>query len=183
MRKLALGLWMQLCFVGLLCPTVGVSQQKSTAVVSSRHALGNLRNDTLLLAADYSECGEFGGHHEVIKVYMRGQERTQMRNSPDWEAFPLTVAWFLDSTQCPQPKVKLVFRKQRQIKVEDEAAIVQYIQTLLSENLKDNGMTMSNAGNRYSLRKAQRKDLQIDYWDTQSTWSGFEVLREKLFGK
>jgi hypothetical protein len=183
MRKLALGLFIGGCSLGTLLPSTCMSQQKSTLVVSPKHLLGNLRYDTLLLAADYSECGEFGGHHEIIKVYMREQERAQMRNSPEWESLPLTVAWFLDSTQCPQPRVKFIFKKQRLLKMEDEILIVQYMQALLSENLKDNGMTMSNAGNRYSVRKARKKDVQIDYWDVHHAWNEFEILREKLFRK
>jgi len=183
MRKLALGLLVGVCSLGALLPSVCRSQQKSTVMPGPKHLLGNLRYDTLLLAADYSECGEFGGHHEIIKVYMREQERIQMRNSPNWESFPLTVAWFLDSSQCPQPRVRLALRKQQLLKIEDETVIMQYIQALLSESLKDNGMTMSNAGNKYSVMKARRKDLQISYWDVQHTFGGFERLREKLFGK
>ncbi|OUJ72491.1 hypothetical protein BXP70_18190 [Hymenobacter crusticola] len=136
-----------------------------------------------MLAADYSECGEFGGHHEIIKVYMQEQERVQLRNSPDWESLPLTAAWFVDSTQCPQPRVKLVFKKQRLLQMEEETSIKQYIQALLLENLKDNGMTMSNAGNHYQVKKARRDDLQVTYWDVHDSFSGFEVLRKRLFGR
>lgn len=168
-----------------LTPSVCVAQHKPTTTntTTPKHLLGHLRYDTLLLAANYSENGEFGGHRELIKVYMRQQERAQLRNSPEWESFPLTAAWFLDSSQWAKPNRKFAFQKERLIKIEDEAVILQYMQALLSENLKDNGMTMSNGGNTFSITKAQRKDLQISYWDVHHAWSGFETLRKKLFGK
>jgi len=36
---------------------------------SSRGFLGNLYSDTLVLFAQFSECGEFGGHKEWFKIF------------------------------------------------------------------------------------------------------------------
>ena len=181
MRKLGLGLLTGVCGSFVLLPNYCTAQQKASVLATPKHWLGHLRSDTLLLSAAYAEHGEFGGHRELIKVYMRREKWMQARNSPDWESFPLTAAWFFDSAQWNQPKRKFILRKQRLIKPEEEATIVQYIQALLTENLKETGMTLSNGGNRYSVKKAPGKDLQVDYYDARHTFGGFDALREKLF--
>ena len=72
MRKLALGLLMSVCSLFVLILQACTSKQEPAVITkpSQEHLLGKLSfKDTLIISAIYSECGEFGGHRELIKVY------------------------------------------------------------------------------------------------------------------
>ncbi|UOR05902.1 hypothetical protein MUN82_02095 [Hymenobacter aerilatus] len=159
-------------------------KRNPVAVTFSEHLLGNFRNDTLVLSANYSECGEFGGHREMIKIYMRAEEQRQARQADwNWAAVPLTAVWYLDTARCSQPNSMLSLVKQQQITVSHEEAIVEYIQTMLTRNLADNGMTLTNGSNRYSVKRTNRESLHVEYRDVRRAWDGFERLRERIFEK
>lgn len=163
---------------------VGPTEHNVITIPAQEHLLGDFCNDTLVLSANYSECGEFGGHREMIKVYMRAEEQRQARQANwNWAAVPLTAVWYLDTVHCSQPNSMFSLIKQQQITVSHEEAIVEYIQTMLAHNLEDNGMTLTNGSNRYSVKRTSRGSLHVEYRDVRRAWNGFERLRERLFEK
>lgn len=181
-QNLLFGIPLLVWVLSAVSPNEKASERKLPAKTDrTPHALGDFRNDTLLLTATYAECGEFGGHREVIKVYMRAEEQRQARRSGDWAAVPLTATWFLDTAHCARPNRKFFLAGQQQIDRNDEAVILEYIQNLLTRNLQERGLTISNGGNRYVVRRARERQLHVEYYDPQNAWNGFESLRQQLF--
>ena len=122
------------------------------------------RYDTLTLYAQYKECGEWGGHIEVFKIYKN--EKKEM-----WANYKK------DSANCNGPiSRKVIYEKSLKLTDEDQALIIQYMHDLLDLDFS-NDPFFSNAGEYYSAVSSD-SSLVISHYTPH--FSGFATLTEKL---
>ncbi|MET4107197.1 hypothetical protein ABIB60_002562 [Hymenobacter sp. UYP22] len=148
-------------------------QAKDT--VSSELRISNLGFDTLTLYAHYSECGEWGGHREIIHIYMSKKAR---RESPDFSRWkgPLAATWLLDTIGCSyRPDRKYIEQATVQLTAAQEADVLRYVQELTIRSFKY--VPPSHGGNAFSL---QHNDTHIRLCPADD-WSRFRQLRNQLF--
>ena len=138
--------------------------------------LGSLYSDTLLLTAEFAECGEWGGNRESIIIYK--EERKTMciilRDSANCEYFdPKTKYIRVDSS------VHLLNRI-------DEQAIIQYLHDLTELSFL-NQEPIANALHSYSAEiiPSEPEGLQLSYFETHTLdwsfmWPNYVELSAKL---
>lgn len=153
--------------------------------VSTRHPLGLGWRDTLVVAAQTSECGEWGGHREVIKVYLDSELAQQKGLGYEaTDSVPRIAAWFRD-TLCPAslPGHHLFLAGQHELGLPQEKAIFRYMQQLLPYGLQT--PYPSHAGNVYSVtcNSGLGNRAAISLYDTRNEWHEFGPLRQLLFPK
>ncbi|MBK9515236.1 MAG: hypothetical protein IPO05_16790 [Flavobacteriales bacterium] len=151
--------------VVLLC-MFSCSQQAKERTVSGLDNL--LANDTLVLMGRFSDCGEWGGHHEVIKIFRQVDS--------------LLATYERDTVKCPDPSNidrRIVERLDAQLDQTKEERIVAYLQELTARSFLAEGG--SNAIDDYV---ATRTDggLEMVYWNFEKNWKGFAELKRSLFG-
>lgn len=185
MSKSTFWLLLSLCILSALVSGCD-STSESTVLTNKDHGVGNLSpRDTIFLSANYSECGEWGGHREIIKIYRA--EKTDNQEFEAWMRQPLEAVWLMDTIGCShRPDRKFFLAGQHEISREDELAIIKYMQSLLEYSLKE--MYPSHSGNYFSAAQGERelkgrRRLQISFHDTRYGWDEFEPLRKRLFKK
>jgi len=110
--------------------------------------------DTLMIYARFSECGEWGGHREIFKIY-RDTNNNFISN------------FIKDTVKCEEDdfieyKGKIVFSFSKTLTTEDQILIQNYLWNLQKEDLKGNDFPYSN------LYIAKSNNLSIaitGYWD------------------
>ena len=104
------------------------------------------RTDTLTLFAEFDECGEWGGHSEIFKIYTKSD--TPMTSSAD--------LWFdykRDSVDCsgdPNKNRKWVFKFSGRLTNEDQKKVIKYVHNLLDNSLS-NKRPPTHSGQYYSV--------------------------------
>ncbi|MBO0359989.1 hypothetical protein J0X19_18660 [Hymenobacter sp. BT186] len=182
MWKAALVLLVAVSVLVIVFTRKPVAPHVNQAKHSEEHVIGNISyGDTLFIYAQYSECGEFGGHRELIKVYLSDEGDVRERlGYVEFRQRPFTADFFLDTIGCSyRADRKYFLEKQKVLSVDDEKAIVRYMHALLNYSLKD--LRTFHAGNIYWVGMDNEKP-QIWVYDTQYSWRGHKALREKLFG-
>ncbi|MDU0371269.1 hypothetical protein ACFPAF_12750 [Hymenobacter endophyticus] len=176
LQKLAPVLFVLACAAFVLLPKLfPPSHYQLKDIGSPELHIGNLGFDTLTLYAHYSECGEWGGHREIIHVYMSEKAR---RNSPDFSQWkgPLAATWLLDTIGCSyRPDRKYIKQAVIQLTAAQEASVVHYAQALTIRSFKQ--APPSHAGNAFSLRY---HSTRIELYPADD-WSKFDELRTQLF--
>ena len=118
----------------------------------------------LKLTADYDECGEWGGHHEEIKI---------MRENKI-----LLAEFTKDSIDCENPQSRKVVEKKKIVLTEThKKAITIYLHQLLDKSLQE--QIPYHAGQWYSAETID-STLIINYHEGGNNWKGFIKLREEL---
>lgn len=124
-------------------------------------------HDTLILSARFSECGEFGGHTEVFKVFSKGEK--------------YFANYFKDSVtaDCPYPVDEnkiMVADTTFELQVKHEKFIVEYLEDLFQQSLK--GKLGSHAVDIFGAEL----DWRMKVWNYESTtkWNEFRKLQRKL---
>jgi hypothetical protein len=124
--------------------------------------------DTLIIEAQYSECGEWGGHKEMIKVFAK-----------DTTFF---AEYFKFTTDCSMDKYgNLSLKKEKHITCEitesDKEALRNYFHQLLSSKITE------RSGMRYDCLSIRNTDssLLIKVYDISDVdWKNFESLIVKV---
>lgn len=136
---------------------------------------GTLYSDTLILSAEYADCGEWGGHRETLKIYIdKG----------------LTKAIFVyDSVDCRfQNEGKKYFRTENTVFIINEnlqQEIIYYLFDLNRMAFLEQEM-YSNAANGFSAFIKQGLDIPqlfnygISFYDLSFNWNHFDRLRYKI---
>jgi hypothetical protein len=104
------------------------------------------RTDTLTLYAQYSECGEWGGHQESLRIY-RGDDDEL------WTIYQRDTV-----TTCEGPiENNRTVLKQRTVKLtkDNQRAIIQYMHNLLDRSLEEE--MPSHSGEFFSIRRNDSK--------------------------
>ncbi|QNR24886.1 hypothetical protein [Croceimicrobium hydrocarbonivorans] len=142
---------------------------------TAKGPLGYLfKSDTLFLDAMFTECGEFGGNKEVIRVYPKNEI--------------LCATWSLDSADCDNeesPKYSRISLTTVQLSRSSENRIAEYIQEFVSVSFKYQYSDM-HTGNLYSAYinshpvYGEGIDFFASWYDESKSWEGFEKLRNEI---
>ncbi|MGV0752404.1 hypothetical protein [Empedobacter brevis] len=119
------------------------SKLKENNIESDTSGLGTLiRWDTLFISARFDECGEFGGHKEVLEIFKRDKKiyLTYKKNTIDCDK--------VDEIS----QVKLSFVKEIELSTQHQKAIKEYFYYLL-QNKIDEGYH-AHSGNEFKVLKA-----------------------------
>lgn len=136
---------------------------------------GLIKYDTLVLTAEFTECGEWGGRKEVIKIY---------RNLD----YNLTAELLVDSVSCTDGQGNVMVTRYKKIaqtvviQKEAQEEIIECIGQMSRLIFVDQDI-LSNACNNYFvyLTRLGEHKFELDYNDFPSEWRGFEKLRDSIF--
>lgn len=162
MRKLQL-----IFFCGILLSqckeqTTGSSIKQNEAV---QYSLSNIYQwDTLTLFARYNECGEFGGHTEVFKIYRSQKDEI----FADYEKDTIN---FKDRTTR-----KIIYSKPFKLDRKVQQQVIIYLNELLNQNFIDKGF-VGHAGEYYSAISSDSSLVISHYADH---YEGFDKLRNEI---
>jgi hypothetical protein len=136
-------------------------------------------DDTLKITIEFSDCGEWGGHKEMIYIQSNKQ-------------YDITARFIMDSVSCDKivekDGVGVLDDKNRHILIDtvkvlnnsDEKLFSLFFQRLVELYLKNE--MHSNAGARYVVKNTNNS-FYIDYWnsgDCRDTYYG--DIRNQVFG-
>lgn len=134
----------------------------------SGSGLDNLRgSDTLILRGHFADCGEWGGHHEVIRIYRQDNV--------------LHATYERDTMKCPDPSYfdrRIVERLNGKLDQAKQQRVVTYLQELTERSFLDEGI--SNAGDAYVATR-ERMGLELVYRNYHQDWNRFAELKQSLF--
>jgi hypothetical protein len=138
------------------------------AIEGPDSGLDNLRgSDTLVLMGHFADCGEWGGHHEVIKIFRQDKS--------------LLATYERDTVKCPDPSYfdrRIVDRLDGKLDRTKERLVVAYLQEMVERSFLDEGI--SNAGDVYvAIREGM--GLELVYRNYHQNWNGFVELKRSLF--
>lgn len=152
-------------------------QQESVA--TQQQYLPNLGIDTLKLKAAYSECGEWGGHREMVKIYMSDKAKGTERDFMKWSG-PLAAEFWLDTIGCSNRLDRRYFLvEQTELSRQQEALVMKYMQELIYLALKER--YIMHGGNVYSVSSSNQRELNIRYVTSENSDSRFKLLSQQLF--
>ncbi|MCB9198190.1 MAG: hypothetical protein H6600_07015 [Flavobacteriales bacterium] len=121
--------------------------------------------DTLKFSAhinDSTDCGEFGGHNEYLKVVRLPNDQFKI----NYQRLPSNCPWVRDSTSVEQ---EIMLAKSKNTLLED------FLIDL--EKLKNTDTGFSNG---YQVFIVEFKTDTIKVWDGLGLWLGYEVFRNKI---
>ena len=152
------------------------------------------RGDTLFLYASYSECGEFGGHREVVKLFLPELDSISARKQDSLYTKTLQVPrqsrpiaiWLRDTIVCENTAPRRLYQVGRIVISESQGiAIEEYMHRLLTKGLGKQNFE-SNASNGFAARfysvTSGKDAIQVYYYDSRQVWDEFSPLRNQLFG-
>jgi hypothetical protein len=135
-----------------------------------KNPLGFLyQTDTLTLSAMYAECGEFGGHKEVMKIY-RNYKR---------EYFLHFIQDSID-LDCPNDfEEKAVIIKDTTIKInlKHEKLIVKYLDKLYKRAIEPKFISHSN---EYFRATTNYSAFSLSTAEPKKDWHEFRKLKQAL---
>jgi hypothetical protein len=123
----------------------------------------NLAGDTLTLFAEYPDCGEWGGHREIFKIYNKS------RND-------LWITYTRDTVDCDADVNvrRLTITTSFKLTQQQQEHIVSYIHKMLDENFKET--LPPQAGEHYTIFT---KDTGLRIENHVSAHQGFAALRQE----
>tara|TARA_B100000678_G_C18214016_1_gene504569 strand:+ start:1201 stop:1677 length:477 start_codon:yes stop_codon:yes gene_type:complete len=148
----------------------------SLDIDTSKGPLGELYlGDTLILFARYSECGEFGGHKEWLKIFS------------DDSALKCKVIY--DSVNCDSPTETMTFARLEnsifQMTKTAQSATVNYLNELTQMRFLRQEPDF-HVGNLYSAVVRSSMDWEQDttyevwWWDQSLKWTEFQKLKNEI---
>lgn len=133
----------------------------------SEEVLGNLYGaDTLTIKAQFSDCGEWGGHSERIDIYR--------------DDISLVALYRRDTVNCPNPALfnrRLIETSTLPLSDEDQKDVIHFLKAILESSFREPGI--SHAGSYYSVSKSGG-ELKINYHHMYGEWDGFEELKKSI---
>ncbi len=151
--------------------TLGLFCLFSCSKSASEKAVSGLDNvqgsDTLILTGRFADCGEWGGHHEVIRIYSQDDV--------------LHATYERDTVKCPDPSYfdrRIVERLNGKLDQAKQQLIVAYLQELTERTFLDEGI--SHAGDVYVATR-EGMGLELVYRNYNQNWNGFVELKRSLF--
>lgn len=126
-------------------------------------------SDTLFIKGHFDDCGEWGGHSEIIRVF-RTREGT------------MRAKYERDTVNCPDPALfnrRVIERKEADLSEEQQALVVSFTQELVKKSLEGN--YFGHAGIAYVVNRPplESRGLQVVYV-TESKWPAFQSLKKSL---
>ena len=136
-------------------------------------------NDTLYIATEFSDCGEWGGHRETLSlINKRGiiNARLLIDEVPCDDVIEKNGVSILN----PE-KRKIIIDKSKALKTNDIRRINNFIQSLM--DLKSKEITIAHYGTNYVVMNTSGS-FKFDFWngaDAQKT--NYEEFRNQIFGE
>ncbi len=147
----------------------------SLRIDTTQGLFGKIYRDTLVLLAEYADCGEWGGHREWLKIH-KDKELTK-------------VTFIYDSVVCRyNNEGKKYFQTEKTVYIIDknlQQEIIYYLFDINRMTLLDQEM-MANAANSYEVYIKSGSDLpllfnyQISFIDWSFSWNHFQRLKKKI---
>lgn len=176
MQKIIPFLFVLVCAAFVILPRVFSAEENSSV---SQHHLPNLGIDTLKLKASYSECGEWGGHREMIKIYMSDEVNGTERDFTKWSG-PFAAEFWLDTIGCSyRPDRRYFLVEQTELTSQQEALVIKYMQGVIYPSLQYH--PPMHSGNVYSISSSNPRELNISYFTPEDGYDRFEMLHQQLF--
>ena len=130
--------------------------------------------DTLEIKIHFTECGEWGGHSEAIKIYRANNSK-------------LYAQYTIDTVSCEklmkdvkyEVASKNVVDTTKLIDKKDERQIITLLQRLFQLSLVSK--ISSNSGEYYEVF-CRPKGLQFSYWNSSYNETNYSITRQHLFG-
>jgi len=130
-------------------------------------------SDTLTLYANFDECGEWGGHIEIFKLYNKSESFLASDND-------LWFEYKRDSVYCPVDPYKSrewIYRFTDKLTNDDQTKVIEYIHDLLNNSISNSERLRSHSGHYYS---AYTSDSTIMISNFGPPIEGFQRLRAQL---
>jgi uncharacterized membrane protein len=124
-------------------------------------------NDTLLLYAQYSECGEWGGHEEYINITPTEKGLLAVFS---WNKPKVCKSEFKDAPPITNGTSKI-------LNPEEKTIISSYISDLADAKSKNE----KPSWNMLDVFTVHTKDSTLEFENWNRGWKGFEKLRNKVF--
>jgi hypothetical protein len=126
-------------------------------------------SDTLFIKGHFDDCGEWGGHSEIIQVF-RTKDGT------------MHAAYERDTVNCSDPALfnrRVIERNEADLNQEQQALIVSFIQELVERSFEET--YGGHAGIAYVVIRTplDSRGLRVVYV-TGSKWPAFENLKKSL---
>ncbi|MFI2744335.1 hypothetical protein ACG2LH_16490 [Zhouia sp. PK063] len=147
----------------------------SLRIDTTQGLLGKIYNDTLVILAEYADCGEWGGHREWLKIH-KDKDLTK-------------VTFTYDSVACRyKNEGKKYFQTEKTTYTIDKNLQQEVIYYLFDINRMTllNQKVGSNAANSYEVYIKSSSDLpllfnlQISFIDWSFNWDHFQKLKNKI---
>jgi len=122
--------------------------------------------DTLKLIVQYTDCGEWGGHREFLKIFM--SDKLKIEYSKD------TVSCEYDN---PDHVRQLLMSETRRVRNSERKLIDEYIKKVIKRS-KEKRYACSNAANVFSITT---KYTTVSFGDSCTNWDEFKVLVREIF--
>jgi hypothetical protein len=120
--------------------------------------------DTLTLFARYNECGEFGGHTEVFRIYQS-------------EKNEIYADYKKDTLDCKDRATrKIIYSQTFKLDRKVQQLVIRYLGELLNQNFIDKGF-VGHAGEYYSAISSDSSLVISHYTDH---YEGFNKLRDEI---
>jgi hypothetical protein len=129
------------------------------------------RTDTLTLYARFDECGEWGGHTEVFKLYTKSE-------SPATSSENLWFDYKRDSVDCSNPyeSRNWIYGFSDKLTDGDQKRVIEYIHELLNNSINTENIPF-RSGQYYSVYTT---DSTIMISNNGAPIDGFQKLRRQL---
>lgn len=122
--------------------------------------------DTITIKSRHTDCGEWGGHFEIMKIYKTNEK--------------LMLNFQKDTVNCPDPslfKRRVIEEWTTELSIKNQSDIMHFFQIMFSDSFKArnscrNSKSWSVETNNYVLDVTKR--------DCGSNWGGFEQLKKKI---
>jgi hypothetical protein len=149
-----------------------IQNEKSEPRLETYGQIRNLwRTDTLTLYARFDECGEWGGHIEVFKLYSKSE-------SPMTSSENLWFDYKRDSVDCSNPYENRdwTYSFTDKLTDDDQKKVIEYIHDLLNNSINTENLPR-HSGQYYSVFT---RDSAIVISNYGPPVDGFQKLRTQL---
>ena len=136
--------------------------------------------DTLFIAMESTECGEWGGHKETILIFRKNEQKLNARILID--TVPCNDIIEKNGVGILNPeKRKIVIDKTILLKERDEKLFNNFIMNLKSLNLEES--VIANFG-EYFVVKNTNGALKFDFWNSMNSKNtNYNKLKKEIFGE
>ena len=148
--------------------TVNLKKIKNNSI--DKNPLGFLyQADTLTLSARYAECGEFGGHEEVMKIYRNYKEESFLQYIKDSIDLDCPNGFDENAFVIKDTTIRLDLKK--------EKLLVKYLDKLYKRSIK-----AKLIGHSHEVFKANTyySGLLLSTYETEKDWNEFRRLKLEL---
>ena len=129
-------------------------------------------SEVLILNASLDECGEWGGHHETIKIYRKENQELWLDYTEDQ----------VDCEKISTDDFRTVIKEGSQaLSVKDEEKVINYLQQLVKANFAFH--TFIHGGSSYSAVMLSEYTSDTSFqssYQTIGNWEEYQELKKEI---